>query len=212
MLNKTQKGALARLNGQLVTAGVDPESVRALAVDYVHAEARIAELRGRERRARDKAKAAATRSLNVALAEQRRLQALFKRPSNPGPEPLTDAERRKARKQLAADEAWRGFLHRRDRSVSEAELLRKHGEAGWAALVHKTVEDWAETLLICEADCRRTRSPYVRDLAVLVWLEDHPGFAESVKFPIVVDTPTNKKRPRLFSFQPFHDGRRLRDV
>src|SRR5262245_51909842 len=112
-LNRRQKHTLRVLNAQLEQKGINPNDVAALAVDFILAEARITELREVDAASRGKARAAATRSLNVALAERRRLHtALFKAPSVPAEPDDVSSERDigAARARLEADEAWRSCL------------------------------------------------------------------------------------------------------
>src|SRR5262249_8103087 len=69
-MTRSQKAALRRLNAQLEAAGIDPAPLQTIAPHFVRAADRIEGLHDVEAQARGKAKAAATRSLNVALAEK----------------------------------------------------------------------------------------------------------------------------------------------
>ena len=74
-MTAAEKRIFRRVVERLVAVDIDPESRAELLSDYVLLEARIAALRAAEAAAQGKESMAASRALNVATAERRRLHA-----------------------------------------------------------------------------------------------------------------------------------------
>lgn len=172
-LSRAEKRHFRDLVASLITAGIDPGARRDLIADFVRFDERIAGLRTEEQRASGPAKVAASRAVNVASVERRRLHAaLFA-----GGQKLSDGQRTvtapvgKTSGPSAADEAWRDHLHREKRGFSvpahpwgqadreeyaarEGQLVAKYGSPTWAAMLHPTHHDQLETERIIAAQRR----------------------------------------------------------
>ena len=121
-MTTAERKACERLTAQLRAAGVDPQTKAELVHDYAAATSRIAELRRREAGARGRAKNSATRLLNAALSERRKLhQTLFRGSRTSEFEPSTG--------ETAADDAWRALIWGERQGKTVAEI-----EARWAIL------------------------------------------------------------------------------
>ncbi|ESY88041.1 hypothetical protein X739_05905 [Mesorhizobium sp. LNHC220B00] len=85
-LSRSERKAFRTLVRRLVERGIDPISRAGLIGDFIHLDARRADLRASEKRAKNESEAAATRALNVATAEKRRLHVeLFRGAQKPKP-------------------------------------------------------------------------------------------------------------------------------
>jgi hypothetical protein len=141
-MSRKQRAAFRRIAGSLDERGIDPATRQELLADYVILEGRIATLRGTEA----EGGMAATRALNVATAERRRLHAaLFagarkvemQPPASPALSSELDA-------QTAADAAWRQFYFGGQSGLDEARLRAEHGPPGWNALCYRSLAEQLE--------------------------------------------------------------------
>ena len=138
-LSRAEKRTFRRLVTQLVEAQIEPAAREALLSDYVQLDARIAALRDEENEALDpKARMAASRALNVASAERRRLHGALFKGARKRPAPPPDDERISP-EQEAADQAW-GAFYRGNKSISETELRARYGSPSWRALLELSAE------------------------------------------------------------------------
>jgi hypothetical protein len=178
-LNRSQRASFRRLLGDMEAAGVDVTGKERIAADYVRSEERIDELRQREKTSRGKACAAVTRSLNVALAERRRLHTqLFDKGALEEDDELSSEEVRAARSMLEALAAWRAHTWGKDGSDA-ADLERIYGPEPITVAIHSTIEEEVEDYLAIEQSHRRARTSFQMPAHVRLWLQENERAARS---------------------------------
>jgi hypothetical protein len=171
-LNRSQKTSFRRLLKDMEAAGVDVTGKERIAADYVRSEERIDELRQREKTSRGKARAAVTRSLNVVLAERRRLHTqLFDKGASDEDDELSSEEVREARSTLEALAAWRAHFWEDDNSDG-AELEERYGPLPMSVLIDRTIEDEVGGYLAIAQSHRRARTSFEMPAHVRLWLQD----------------------------------------
>jgi hypothetical protein len=134
-LSRAERKAFRNLVKRLEDRGIDPLARVGLIEDFVRIEARLCDLRKGEKASHS---LAASRAVNVATAERRRLhEAIFRGAKKPAakvaPEELEDE----------GAEAWRAYFHHADRSLTAAQLERRYGPPGWGPLLHATAAEEA---------------------------------------------------------------------
>lgn len=166
-LSRAESKQFREICAQLTALETDPKPRRTLISDIVHAESRIARLREQER---DDPSLAASRALNVATAERRRLHAaVFERPKALGiSEELTPEQRATVEAHREADAAYRAFdaeWEGRERTAeyktAECAMDERHGPWPWSVLCYPAFDDavaegWSVGLPIPEEYLDRT--------------------------------------------------------
>ncbi|RUV04321.1 hypothetical protein EOB36_03460 [Mesorhizobium sp. M6A.T.Cr.TU.017.01.1.1] len=136
-LNRQERKAFKILAQRLADRGVDALARAGLIAEVVRMEARLTYLREAEKSAENGSKMAATRALNVATAELRRITVeLFR-----GAAKVDAAVPIQVAAALTindADEAWQRHLHWGDKSFSHDGLEAKFGRPSWSALLFRT--------------------------------------------------------------------------
>lgn len=171
-LSKPERKAFRKVAQNLARQGVEPSTRAMLIEELVRLESRLEGLRTAEKQAENASKIAASRALNVATAERRRLHdAVFKGARVLSTEQAA-AGQAGAQGESEADAAWRGFFRsERDRQLppepaaraamerelkeQEAAVTARFGEASWSALLYATHAEAVEAERIIEARARR---------------------------------------------------------
>src|SRR5262245_30412999 len=174
-LTAAEKRAKAALIEQLKAAGRDVETVSTLIDELVRAETRIAALTRKESALKGRRQDAVMRALTAVQGEKRKLHKRIwagVTPEDEATEPVfvSADEIAKARRRLEGDEAWRRFLYRGDRSLTEAELTARYGEATWSAMLDETIESEVEGALEIARSHERSRTGFVQWPHVRLWL------------------------------------------
>lgn len=156
-MNRSERKAFRKLVQSLADRGIDAFARAGLAAEYVRMDARLATLREAENEAESGRKMPATRALNVALAEHRRIHVdLFRGAEKPNEAArVSDAE-------PEADRAWRARLWHGNKSLSHDELRNRYGEPSWAALLHSTHREWSDWQSLADEFRDRQRIPQER--------------------------------------------------
>lgn len=140
-LNRQERKAFKILAQRLVDRGVDPIARAGLIAEVVRMEARLAYLRDAEKSAENASKMPATRALNVAVAEHRRLTVELYRGAARQPVAVVSLEIEAAETVNTADEAWRAYFWGKDRTFTHEQLERRYGSPGWGPLLYRTAEE-----------------------------------------------------------------------
>jgi hypothetical protein len=120
-----------------------------------------------------------TRSLNVALAERRRLHTqLFDKGALEEDDELSSEEVRAARSMLEALAAWRAHTWGKDGSDA-ADLERIYGPEPITVAIHSTIEEEVEDYLAIEQSHRRARTSFQMPAHVRLWLQENERAARS---------------------------------
>jgi hypothetical protein len=156
-LSRGEKKAFRNLVRTLADRGIDPIARSGLVAEYVRMDSRLAELRAAEKQVETGSKLAASRAVNVATMESRRLhEAIFKgakKPKTTVAATVTAAQRDDERD--ARTEAWRRYFHDRANSPSHAELEAIHGPCPLVAILYRSHEEETGTKAILKAHGQR---------------------------------------------------------
>lgn len=156
-LSRSEKKAFRNLVKTLADRGVDPIARAGLVAEYVRMSSRLAQLRAAEKQVETGSKLAASRAVNVATMESRRLhEAIFKgakKPVKTITATVIDAQEDEERDERT--EAWRDFLHRNVRTMSREQMERKFGRPGMRAILYASHEEEMGTRAILKAHGRR---------------------------------------------------------
>jgi hypothetical protein len=162
-MTKTEQSQVRRLRARLRKTGADVDALSDMITAYVLARGRIARLRAEEADAVRLGRGGpASRALNVALAEQRRLhQSLFGRPNRQDEPSPTRIELAEEKRQAEGDAAWRlcfrehGFGEGSQQDAVEANF----GPPSWNAILYDTPERQAAAEAAIEANRVRYLRP-----------------------------------------------------
>jgi hypothetical protein len=171
-MNARETEKFRLLKERLERSGVEFAGIEDMLTAYVRAEGRIDELHGREAKTRGKAKERATRALNVAIAERRRLHVtLFGKVKNEDADALTPDEVAEARLELEADQAWRAHKWLKDGSDPLT-----YGRPKMRVHLYASVEEEIEGYLSIQRNHRRARTGFELPGRIKLWLSEHPDF------------------------------------
>ena len=139
-LNRSERKAFRTLAQRVADRGIDPIARLSLIAEAVRLEARLIGLREAEKSAKTAMKMPAARAVNTATAELRRITVEIYRGAAKV-ETAVPIAVQAAANVSDADDAWRRRYWHGDQSLSDAEMVRRHGRPTWAALLYRTAEE-----------------------------------------------------------------------
>lgn len=156
-LSRTEKKSFRKMVKTLVDRGIDPETRAGLIDEYVRIESRLADLRATEKQSETGSKMAASRAVNVATAERRRLHdAIFKGAAKV--KRTVAAAARDAASETDPDEAveaWRAYHWKIDRRTGASELEARYGRCPINAILYASRAEELATKEALKASSRR---------------------------------------------------------
>ncbi|WP_242217999.1 hypothetical protein [Shinella zoogloeoides] len=158
-LSRGEKKAFRNLVKTLADRGIDPIARAGLVEEYVRTDARLTDLRAAEKQVEKGSKLAASRAVNVATMERRRLhEAIFKgakKPEKTVAATVHDAAVDKDGEKDARTEAWRKYLYASVRTSSREAIEAAHGPCPLVAILYRSHEEEVGTKAILKAHGRR---------------------------------------------------------
>lgn len=139
-LNRSERKSFRILAQRVADRGIDPIARLSLIAEAVRLEARLIGLREAEKTAKTAMKMPAARAVNTATAELRRITVEIYRGAAKV-ETAVPIAVQAAANISDADDAWRRRIWHGDKSLSEAEMIRRYGPPTWAALLYRTAEE-----------------------------------------------------------------------
>jgi hypothetical protein len=143
----------------LAARGIDPVARAGLVDEYVRMQSRLADLRKAEKVAETGSKMPASRAVNVATAERRRLHdAIFrgaKQPTRTVTATVRAAAADATDEEDVKTKAWRDYFHRDFRTTSRDQIEATHGPCPLVAILYSSHEEEVGTKAILKAHGRR---------------------------------------------------------